>query len=35
MDDMETTDPTQPQALQKQLEHRDERILALELLLVD
>jgi len=32
---MEVTDPAQARALKKQLEQRDERILALELLLVD
>jgi hypothetical protein len=32
---MEVTDPMLPRALQSQLEQRDERILALELLLVD
>ena len=35
MEGMEATDPMLPQALTKQLEQRDERILALELLLVD
>jgi hypothetical protein len=32
---MEVSDPLLPQALQKLLEQRDERVLALELLLVD
>jgi hypothetical protein len=35
VESMEATDPMLPRALQKQLEQRDERILALELLLVD
>ncbi len=35
MPDIKAPDPAQPPGLQKQLEQRDERILALELLLVD
>ena len=35
MEGTDVTDPALPRAMQKQLEQRDERILALELLLVD